>query len=301
MRNVYVNRLPFSKENEIDTLIENRRTFSSDFMELHVYETYESSKSVPLVFDDMVMINMVQGKKIMHLDQLAAFDYLPGQMLVLPAYQKMHIDFPEATLLNPTQCTALTISRDKLNDVADYLAEASPQHQLLQDWKRNLDFFRLYNTPELVELLNKLFRILMSGNALKNVYADLVFKELTIRLLQAQSLLALDIRQSSHVVLTELKEFIQKHIAEKITMESLQKVAHLSKSSLSRLFQSELGLSPMEFVIRQRIDKSKKLLKLTKSVKEACYATGFNDVNYFVRIFKNREGMTPGAFIKQVT
>jgi AraC-like DNA-binding protein len=137
----------------------------------------------------------------------------------------------------------------------------------------------------------------MSENPLKDVLADLTFKELTIRLLQSQSLLALKIGKSTNKILLHLQEFIQKHISEKISIDLLEKVAHMSKASLTRMFNRELGLSPMEYVIQQRIDKAKKLLLLTRNVKESCFAAGFNDVNYFVRLFKSRVGVTPGAFV----
>lgn len=293
----FINTLPFSTEKEISTLIENKRSFAVDEMELHVFETYESSALVPLQFGDLVMINMVEGKKVMHIGELNSFDYQPGQMLVLPSYTKMLIDFPEATVHNPTQCTALVISKEKINSILNYLNEFNPKHQLIGEWKFDPNLFHLYNTPELTELLNKFFKIMMGNNALKNVYADLTFKELMIRLLQAQSLLALDINRATNSVLQHLKDFVRKHITEKISLESLQKVAHMSKSSLTRMFKDELGVTPMEYVINQRLQHAKELLRMTKSVKESCFGAGFTDVNYFVRIFRRKEGMTPGAYV----
>lgn len=293
----FINTLPFSTEKEISTLIENKRSFAVDEMELHVFETYESSALVPLQFGDLVMINMVEGKKVMHIGELNSFDYQPGQMLVLPSYTKMLIDFPEATVHNPTQCTALVISKEKINSILNYLNEFSPKHQLIGEWKFDPNLFHLYNTPELTELLNKFFKIMMGSNALKNVYADLTFKELMIRLLQAQSLLALDINRATNSVLQHLKDFVGKHITEKISLESLQKVAYMSKSSLTRMFKDELGVTPMEYVINQRLQHAKELLRMTKSVKESCFGAGFTDVNYFVRIFRRKEGMTPGAYV----
>ena len=69
----FINTLPFSKEKEIYTLVENKRTFSVAHLELHVFETYQASSAVPLHFDDMVLINMIQGDKIIHMKNLHAF------------------------------------------------------------------------------------------------------------------------------------------------------------------------------------------------------------------------------------
>lgn len=294
-----INRLAFSKENEIHTLVENKRSFHLESLELHVYETYEVAKSVPLQFDNLVLINMIQGKKVMHLENVSSFDYFPGQTMLLPAYTPMRIDFPEAQLADPTQCTALTIDKSKIDEVITYLNEFYPKQKLVGDWKVQPDLFHLYNTPDLADSINKLFSTMTSHNPLKNALADLTLKEIIIKLLQSQSLLALEIGKSTNTVFVHLKEFIKKHISEKLTIEELEKVANMSKSSLHRMFKNELGVSPMEYVIRQRLAKAKELLVATRSVKESCFASGFADVNYFVRLFKNREGVTPGAFILQ--
>jgi AraC-like DNA-binding protein len=244
------------------------------------------------------MINMLQGKKVMHLDNVKAFDYLPGEMMMLPAYMGMEIDFPEAAQDAPTQCTALTVRKEKIDEVLNYLNEFYPKHHMVGEWNLNPDMFHLYNTPELTALINKLFQIILSNDPLKSVLADLTFKELTIKLLQTQSLLALDIsveRNSS--VLPYLKEFIRKHLSEPITIEMLEIKANMSRSSLFRLFKTALGISPFEYIIRERIHKAKDILLKTRNIKEACFSAGFNDVNYFTRLFKKRVGLTPGAFI----
>ncbi|ERJ61040.1 AraC family transcriptional regulator [Sphingobacterium paucimobilis] len=297
INNNQVRLLPFATGRELSTLVENRRAFTLDNLELHVYETYKPSENVPLRFDDVVMINMIQGKKVMHINNIHSFEYLPGEMIVLPASVGMNIDFPEATFGNPTQCTALTVSRERISKVMDYLNDFYPKVSLSGTWKLEDDHYYLYNTPELADLLNKLFQIMMSSNPLKNALADLTFKELMIRLLQAQSLLALEFGKVTNTALTHLKEFVRRHITEKLTLDMLEKSANMSKSSITRMFKQELGVSPMEYIIRQRLAKAKELLLSTRSVKEACFGAGFNDVNYFVRIFKNREGITPGAFM----
>lgn len=295
--NVMLQSLPRAKDREISTLVENRRAFTIDSLELNIFETYKPSKRVPLRFDDIVMINMIQGKKVMHINNIQSFDYLPGQMIVLPALVGMNIDFPEATFGSPTQCTALTISRERILSVLDYLNEFYPKASLSGGWNLDNEQYHLYNTPELTQLLNKLFQIMISADPLKNAFADLTFKEIVLRLLQTQSLLSLELGKPGDHVFGHIKDFIRKHITEKLTMDMLEKVSNMSKSSLTRMFKQELGISPLEYIIQQRIRKAKELLLLTKSVKEACFGSGFNDVNYFVRLFKNREGMTPGAFI----
>ena len=292
-----VKTLPFTPIKELNTLIEHKRVFNANDVELSIFETYQSATLVPLRFDDLVFINMIQGKKVMHLDHVHAFDYLPGQTIVLPAYASMKIDFPEASLLLPTQCTALTVSKAKINAVVNYLNEFYPLRNTVEGWNIDTNFFHLYNTPDIVETVNKMFANITSANPMKDILVDLTFKELFVKIIQSQSLLALDFGKSKNVVLVHLQDFIKRNCTEKLTIDMLEKFAHMSKASLIRMFKRELGLSPMEYIIRLRLDKAKQLLQVTRSVKESCFASGFNDVNYFVRLFKNREGITPGRYL----
>lgn len=295
--NTLIHTLPFTPRKEISTLIENRRVFSLGDLELNVFETYQPASLVPLRFDDLVFINMIQGKKVMYLNNINSFDYLPGQTIVLPAYTHMEIDFPEATMVLPTQCTALTVSQDKVKAVMNYLNEFYPLEANRQGWSIIPDFFHLFNTPDIAALVNKLFAYITSGNPMKDVFVDLTFKELFVKIIQSQSLLSLETGSCINSVLVHLKDFIKMNITEKLNLDTLQKVSNMSKASLTRMFNRELGVSPMEYIIRLRLDKAKQLLSITKSVKESCFASGFNDVNYFVRLFKSREGMTPGNYL----
>ncbi|VTQ04328.1 helix-turn-helix domain-containing protein [Sphingobacterium daejeonense] len=70
----------------------------------------------------------------------------------------------------------------------------------------------------------------------------------------------------------------------------------MSKASLFRLFKDEYGITPMELVIQERLRKAKEMLSANMTIKEVCYACGFSDVNYFIRIFKSREQITPGNY-----
>lgn len=289
--------LPFSGQKEITTLVENRRAITLDNLELNIYETYQQSQLVPLQFNDMVIVSMIVGKKIMHLDGERPFEYLPGETLILPARKRMEIDFPEADVRAPTQCTALAISEQKIKGVLEYLNECAPAEQGQKEWTVQWDKFRFDNDQEIARLTNKLFRILVSEERFKQALADLTLKELLIRVMQTQNLLQLDEQPSANdSVYAYLKSFIGQNLCSELSVEILCQKANMSRSRLFREFRQEFGLTPIEYVIRERLGRAKTLLLQGCSVKECCYAVGFNDVNYFVRSFKKREGITPGVF-----
>lgn len=289
--------LPFSSPKELHSLVENRRAYTLPNFELSIFETYEASALVPLQFSDLVIINMIKGKKVMHLQDKVSFDYHPGETLLLPEYTQMLIDFPDARMESPTQCTAITVDADKIREVVDYLNEFYPKKEHRTNWTFQLDKFHFSNNEELARLTNRLFQVTLSGNIHKEALADLVLKELMIRIMQMQGLLVLEESTAKNSsVFTYLKQYIKENITEKLSVDKLCAHVGMSKSKLSRNFKAEFGISPMEFVIRERLAYAKKILKQSGSVKEACFSAGFSDVNYFVRLFRQRERITPGQY-----
>lgn len=92
-------------------------------------------------------------------------------------------------------------------------------------------------------------------------------------------------------------EYIDNHYTEKISLESLAQMAHLSRHHFCRLFKTLTGLPPIEYVNHLRIDSAAELLKGQElSVSEIAMAVGFNDSNYFSRLFKKYKNHSPICF-----
>lgn len=78
--------------------------------------------------------------------------------------------------------------------------------------------------------------------------------------------------------IAQVMELISNDISEKLTLKSLSSSANISKSTLNRMFKSILGISPMEYVNKRRIELAKSYLKEGKlSKSEIAQACGFYD------------------------
>ena len=75
----------------------------------------------------------------------------------------------------------------------------------------------------------------------------------------------------------------------------------MNSSYLSTLFHKEVGCTLTEYINRQRIERSIHLLQLTaKSVQEISSDCGFQDVKYFIKLFKKHTGFTPNRYRAQL-
>lgn len=68
---------------------------------------------------------------------------------------------------------------------------------------------------------------------------------------------------------------------------------------MSKLFKEEKGETFINFISDKRLEKSRQLLETTDlSIKEITADVGYNDQNYFSRIFKNKYGLSPKEYRK---
>lgn len=96
-------------------------------------------------------------------------------------------------------------------------------------------------------------------------------------------------------------EYIDQHYEQKLTLERLANMAHMSRHHFGRLFKSITGLPPIEYVNHLRINTAAQLLTEQQlTIGETALAVGFSDSNYFSRLFKKYKKQSPTGVQKMV-
>lgn len=109
-----------------------------------------------------------------------------------------------------------------------------------------------------------------------------------LRKIQEQSLLTL-----SPVIRTALV-YIGKNYSGKITLDNVASQLSMNRSYLSQLFKKETGKTFGDYVEQIRIEKAKELLSGSEaSIIHIAEQTGFNNQNYFTKVFKASTGVSP--------
>ncbi len=95
----------------------------------------------------------------------------------------------------------------------------------------------------------------------------------------------------------EALSHLERNIHRDVDLEELAGIAHMSRRSFLRIFQSATGTSPLAWQIGQRIHRACGLLRQTdKRITEIAFDVGFNDSNYFTRQFRKATGLSPRAY-----
>lgn len=94
-----------------------------------------------------------------------------------------------------------------------------------------------------------------------------------------------------------VKNFIKENIETELELEKVASNFGLSVYYFSRTFKEATGINYSEYINKCRIDIAKELLSNGEmNVKEVCYKVGYNDPNYFSKVFKKYEGVSPVNF-----
>lgn len=97
--------------------------------------------------------------------------------------------------------------------------------------------------------------------------------------------------------IAELVSYIQQHLTEPISIETLADRACLTKSYLIRNFRETIGLTPLQYILQKKIQKAQTMLLGTElSVTEVAHEVGFQDASYFIRLFHKNLGFTPQEY-----
>lgn len=95
----------------------------------------------------------------------------------------------------------------------------------------------------------------------------------------------------------DVANYIQHHLSEPITAEDIAKELYLSRPYLSRKFIEETGMSLTDFILKEKTEEAKRLLRYSdKSLTAISNYLGFSSQSHFSRVFKKYASSTPGEY-----
>ena len=195
--------------------------------------------------------------------------------------------------------------KDLLNGNTDALAErAKPVLEYLRSVPRDSALF----AAELTSTLKGCLLSYLNSNAMGHLAAD----GRRIRQRSEPDYLALLIRRIAEQAATQrqnavksiadyLRDYINNHPGDDLSAAALADLTGYSSGYLSRVFRQEFGVSIHDYVLESRMTLARELLLRTHlRVYEIARNVGYDDSNYFIKVFRGFTGMTPQEY-KQST
>ena len=104
-------------------------------------------------------------------------------------------------------------------------------------------------------------------------------------------------RRNTIYHISDIKDHIDAHYTEDLSLDSLSKIFYINKFYLTRLFRNTYGITINTYLQNRRITEAKKMLRFSDlSMEDIAKNCGIADANYFSRLFKKIEGITPKEY-----
>jgi AraC family transcriptional regulator len=155
--------------------------------------------------------------------------------------------------------------------------------------------------PKVAEFLRSFERLEQPRTETESIQVESLASLASMHLFQAWNCLTspTDIWATamSNENLAKIDTFIKRHIEQKILLVDMAREVGMSESNFARMFKRLTGVSPGQYLIDQRIQKSKTLLVSDDCrIGEVALAVGFSSQGHFDLFFKRRVGMTPKEY-----
>ena len=99
-----------------------------------------------------------------------------------------------------------------------------------------------------------------------------------------------------HGQIDDILSYVNRHLTESLTIQSLADHFYLSSSYLCKIFKKSTGTTINKYISAKRITKAKSLLSNGHSVSDTCAMCGFGDYSNFLKVFTKAVGITPKKY-----
>ena len=141
----------------------------------------------------------------------------------------------------------------------------------------------------------------IDGGFLDGILADALNTALAVqivrRFVDLSALLLGPSNGLSRERLKRVRDHVEAHLDDRLTLTDLAGVACLSPYHFSRSFKQAVGVGPQRYVMQRRLEQAKTLMRRTKEpLAEIAQRVGFADQSHLTMIFRREIGMTPGRY-----
>lgn len=223
----------------------------------------------------------------------------PGDLVLIPPH------VPHYAVIHNTeiyyQRFVFWISKDYCNQL---LRLSSAYGYIMQQAAVNKNYVHHFDRIAFNAIQSKIFNLIQEihqdryGKAAKvqNYVSDLV---LDLNRATYEATHPIEFKESASLY-QNLITYINAHLTDDISLDSLAEHFFLSKYHISHVFKANLGISIKQYIIKQRLNLFKDYMRQNGEIGKAYLQCGFANYSSFYRDFKNEFGISPNEYKRQV-
>lgn len=185
---------------------------------------------------------------------------------------------PKCAVIFLTAFASFTYAKQAITlGAAEYLLKPVEEEELVKVMKQTL---RQLDSDILMEMA-----VYQRKEEVKKPYADRELQKVQ------------GVGERSLMVVYEIKDYIDLHFMDDISVESLADQFQISVSHFNRIFKQSFQVNCKEYITTVRVEKAKEYLTgSVLTVSEVGSMVGYSDANYFTKVFRKKTGMTPKEY-----
>lgn len=249
-------------------------------MNIHIHDCYE------------IFYSISGGKQFLINNKF--YDIKPGDLFVINQFESHYLSQIDQTVLerivlsvHPDYVKALSTPQTNLDICfTERPKQFSHRISLTKEQQKRYMYF-----------INKITSNSGYGNDIieKSAFMELLVLLNSFYYISTQKESTISTYTYNHQV-EEMISFINQHIQEPITIETLAKHFYLSDSYICRMFKSATGTTINKYMIARRISIAKSLLASGLNVNDVCEQCGFRDYSNFLKAFTRAVGISPKKY-----
>lgn len=268
----------------------NKKVTKSSFQELYKEIKDKNNAYIKMVFTEYETIDNIYEAYTKNIHNFY-IDSLKNNKNLYP------IEL-EGTLLNKIKYNLLDECLEILDQIYTWIDQYMNSYQLKKRYLLELEVFinrELYKKKKEDYILKSCEVFLMNSD---NIEA---FKrQLKLKLSEELKDIILQNNSNLEELIQDAKKYIQNHYMEDLTLESVANEMCMSSYYFSKVFKREADINFIDYLTEVRIDNAKyKIRNTNKSIKQISKEVGYNDANYFSRVFKKNTGYSPSKYKKK--
>ena len=229
--------------------------------------------------------------------------YIEGGQNTYRTDQKSRLGSPEKLCFFPADHTSDWVVGQPLKLVHLYFTEAHLNYLGLTAFDkdpRTLEIPDLTFESDLVMTtgLQALLRLLEPSDTSNRLQLQELQQQLILHLLENYSEHSKEVIRGglSPKVKSRVIDYMHTHIGQDITLEQLSEVACMSTYHFAHMFKQSIGLSPYQFLLKQRMSLAATELRSTTTIGTVGELCGYSSPSRFARAFKTNYGVTPKVY-----
>lgn len=156
--------------------------------------------------------------------------------------------------------------------------------------------------PVIQQLALALKMEIQTGCLSGRLYGESLGTALAARLVQNYAVSKPEFKANglSQSQLARVVDYMQANLAQDLSILDLATLTHMSESHFSRSFKQSTGISPYQYLMKQRVERAEQLLKQQKvPIKDIALDCGFSNQTHLTRVFRKMTGIPPKAYRKR--